>query len=77
MGDDPPFGPGPGGFLASGGLTDHREESPEALEQQTGLPPPLYEAMWEAGFEVVEVYVLRRQNMVAQYIAIQPILNLC
>ena len=32
--------------------------------------------MVEAGFEGIEKYITRRQNMVAQYIATQPILDL-
>ena len=39
--------------------------------------PPLVAATEEAGFEEIGVYITRRQNMVAQYIAIRPILNLC
>ena len=33
--------------------------------------------MVESGFEGIGTYVTRRQNTVAQYIATQPILNLC
>ena len=33
--------------------------------------------MVEAGFEGIGKYVTGRQNMVAQYIATQPILDLC
>ena len=33
--------------------------------------------MAEAGFKEIGVYVTRRQNTVAQYIATQPILELC
>ena len=33
--------------------------------------------MAEAGFEGIGTYITRRQNMVAQYIATQPILDLC
>ena len=44
-------------------------------EWQMGVPP-LEEAMWEAGLEEVDVYVLMRQNMIAQYIVTQPILYL-
>ena len=33
--------------------------------------------MGEAGFEGVRKYITRRQNIVAQYIATQPILDLC
>ena len=33
--------------------------------------------MEEAGFEDIGVYILKRQNTVAQYIAIWPIMGLC
>ena len=33
--------------------------------------------MLEAGFEEIRKYIMRRQNTVAQYIATQPILDLC
>ena len=33
--------------------------------------------MVESGFEGIEVYIMRRQNTVAQYIATRPILDLC
>ena len=33
--------------------------------------------MEEAGFEEIRVYILKRQNMVAQYIVTRPILDLC
>ena len=39
--------------------------------------PPLEEAMGEAGFEGLRKSITRRQNMVAQSIATQPILDLC
>ena len=39
--------------------------------------PPLAAAMEEAGFEEIELYITRRQNTVAQYIATQPIMDLC
>ena len=39
--------------------------------------PSLEEVMVEAGFEGIGTYVTRRQNMVAQYIAKQPILDIC
>ena len=37
----------------------------------------LEEAMMESGFEGIGTYITRRQNTVAQYIAMQPILDLC
>ena len=33
--------------------------------------------MEESGFEEIRVYITRRKNTVAQYIATLPILNLC
>ena len=42
-----------------------------------GYPPPLGEAMREAGLEEVETYITQRQNTAAQYIATRPILDLC
>ena len=33
--------------------------------------------MQEAGFEEMEEYVLRRHNMVTQYIVTRPIMDLC
>ena len=39
--------------------------------------PPLGEAMMEAGLEEVEMYITWRKNMVMQYIATMPILELC
>ena len=39
--------------------------------------PPLKEAMREAGFEGIRQPITRRQNTVAQYIAMRTILDLC
>ena len=39
--------------------------------------PPLDEAMGESGFEGIRKSITRMQNMVAQYIATRPILDLC
>ena len=39
--------------------------------------PPLAEALGEAGLGGIRKSVTRRQNMVAQYIATRPILDLC
>ena len=33
--------------------------------------------MVEAGFEGIGTYITRRQNIIAQYIATQPIMDLC
>ena len=39
--------------------------------------PPLETVMEEAGFEEMGAYFLKRQNTVAQYINMRPILDLC
>ena len=39
--------------------------------------PPLTASMAEACFDEIGAYVTRRQNMVAHYIVMQPILDLC
>ena len=39
--------------------------------------PPLAEAMGEAGFKGIRNSVTRSQNTIAQYIATQPVLDLC
>ena len=38
--------------------------------------PPLAEAMEEARFKEIRVYIMRRNNAVAQYIVTQPIMDL-
>ena len=40
MGDDPPHGPGPGGFPEQGGQADHRETDPKDPGWKLGLTPP-------------------------------------
>ena len=39
--------------------------------------PPLMEAMVEVGLQEMDTYNTRCQNMVAEYIATRPIMNLC
>ena len=39
--------------------------------------PSLEEVMMEEGFEGIGTYIIRSQNMVVQYIATRPILDLC
>ena len=39
--------------------------------------PPLEDDLREAGMEETTANITRRQNMVAQYIATRPILELC
>ena len=51
---------------------------PKRQEVGGGWDYPYLEiAMEEAGFEEMGAYVLKRQNMVAQYIATQRIMDLC
>ena len=38
---------------------------------------PMAAAMEEAGFEDIGTYIMRRQNMVAQYISTRTIMDLC
>ena len=40
------------------------------------FPPPLEDAMAEAGLQEAENYIFIRQNTVAQYISTRPITNL-
>ena len=49
---------------------------PQRLLDGSWEYPSLEEAMQEAGFEEVEAYVPRRNNMVAQYIVLRRILRL-
>ena len=39
--------------------------------------PSLEEAMAKAGFKRIRTYIMRSQNTVAHYIAMQPIMDLC
>jgi hypothetical protein len=39
--------------------------------------PPIEEALDDANLETIEVYIRRRQNHVAQYVATRPLLQLC
>ena len=38
--------------------------------------PPIAEALREAGLKELELYIRRRNNMVVQFIAIRPIMDL-
>ena len=57
-------------------MTDYREAAKKAGVERWEYPP-LAAAMEEAVFEEIGVYIKRRQNTVAQYIATRPILDLC
>ena len=41
-----------------------------------GVYPPLEEAMAEEGLQEVETYIYRHQNIVTQFIANRPIIDL-
>ena len=43
----------------------------------TCLYPPLEEEISEAGVQEVDTYVTLRQNTVAKFIAVRPIMDLC
>ena len=74
-------------------LTHRMDKALESFQSRvarrlTGRPPwrkkyrswdylPLAEALREAGMEGIRKSIIRRQNTVAQYIATQPILDLC
>ena len=68
VGDDPPYGPGPGNVPSQGGPLDHGKAATVASGRNLGVPPPLEEAIREEVLEEVEAYVPMRQNTVAQYI---------
>ena len=70
MGPEPPGGAGPGNISAQGRAMDHREAA-KAEGGGGGIweYPPLVAAMEDAGFGDIGVYITRRQNMGAQYIA--------
>ena len=75
MGDDPPHVSGPGRL-------HHRveqritERHPRRILDEGWYYPPLEMLMKEEGFEYMAEYVLKRQNTVAQYIAMRPVLGL-
>ena len=41
------------------------------------MDPPIGVALATVGMNEIGVYIFRRQNMVAQYIATRPIMDLC
>ena len=59
MRDDPPHGPGPGGFQAQAGPEYHSKIAPADPGRKLGVPS-LEEAICEVVLEEVEAYVLRR-----------------
>ena len=56
VGDDHPYGAGPGKFPEQGCATDHRESAEEAGGGQWEYPT-MAEVMEEAGFEDIGVYI--------------------
>ena len=76
MGTNPQDGAGPEYFLTQGCATDHQETSEETGGWYLGIPL-IGEAMMESGLEGIRTYVTRRQNTIAQYISMRPIMDLC
>ena len=76
VGGDPPRQQDAGGLPPQGGRPADGQAALEVSRWRLGVPP-LWAAIREAGLEEVETYITRRQNTVAQYIATQPILELC
>ena len=50
---------------------------PKRQRGGTWLYPPIGVVLKMVGLEEIGVYIARRQNMVAQYIATRPIIDLC
>ena len=67
-GAEPPHWTGPGEFSSQGCAADH-EETAKVTEEGGTEYPPLTVAMEEVVFEDITVYILKRQETVAQYIA--------
>ena len=61
----------PGNFSSQGGEKDGRNATTEMDRL------PLLDALRAEGLEDMETYISRRQNMVAQFIETQPIIDLC
>ena len=61
---------------AQGRVKDHQDVA-EEVGGGSWYYPPLAMAMAEAGLEEIGVYVTRRQNTVARYIATRSIQDLC
>ena len=66
---------GHGHFSAQGRVSNHQEAAEEAGEGGWDYPP-LESSMEEEGFEEIGVYIQKRQNTVAQYIVMRPIMDL-
>ena len=76
VGHEPPYGAVPGQLPAKGLATAHREAAKAEERGDMGI----YSASGSdggRGIQEYRVYITRRQNTVAQYIATQPILDLC
>ena len=50
---------------------------PKSQRDRTWLYPPIGADLEMSKLEDIRVYISRRQNMVAQYIATRPIMDLC
>ena len=67
---------GPGGFPRPDGAATDRAAATAEVGWEMGVHLKGGERE-EAGFEPMETYIWRRQNMVAKYIAMRKILDLC
>ena len=76
VGGDAKNGAGVELFHAWGRETDHRETSAERVGREIVLPLPRG-AIKEEGFKDIRTSINNRQNTVAQYIATQPLMDLC
>ena len=72
----PEDGAGPGKFPTQGREEDHREAVADKDGWELGIPAS-GGGTGGAGLEGIRKSVTKRQNMVAQYIATRPILDLC
>ena len=75
--DEPPHGPGPGEGVQHRVARWIDGKHSQRIMDGIWEYPTLETAMQESRFEEVDSYVLRRHNTAAQYIAMQPIMDLC
>ena len=76
MGDHPLHGPSPGGVPLPGGAAADGATTAAKTDGKWEYTSAAT-AREEAGFQILEEYIQRRQNMVAQYNTIQSLLDLC
>ena len=75
LGSEPVHWAAAGGFPPRGGAADLGETTLDSGRRDLGIPH-LKESMREVSLEVMEKYISRHQNMVAQYIVAQNILEI-